>query len=156
MGQADPFASRCSVKGSREQKIFIWLAHCGNSIGFTNRAWGKNREERKEWIKEGTRLSFPPYSSLGLDLPVKPMRLPQWASQIKIFCSRNPFTLQRDAKGSAWPIPLDSNKVYTGISQHDFCMRTVTDVNRFPLNMRNFTPKFRTRKTEGNNPANYL
>jgi hypothetical protein len=26
MGQADPFASRCSVKGCREQKIFIWLA----------------------------------------------------------------------------------------------------------------------------------
>jgi hypothetical protein len=44
----------------------------------------------------------------------------------------------------------------TGISQHDFCMRTVTDVNRFPLNVRNFTPKFRTRTTEGNNPANYL
>ncbi len=45
---------------------------------------------------------------------------------------------------------------YTAISHHDFCMRTVTDVNRFPLNVRKFTPKFRTRTTEGNNPADYL
>ncbi len=36
-----------------------------------------------------------------------------WASQIRSGCSRHPFTLQRDAKGSAWPIPFHWNKVYT-------------------------------------------
>jgi hypothetical protein len=78
-----------------------------------NRARGKEREKRKVWSPLFFILSFPPYSSLGHDLPVNSMRKPHRASQIKIFCSRHPFTLQRDAKGSAWPIPLDLNKVYS-------------------------------------------
>ncbi len=35
MGQADPLAARCSVKGCREQPLFIWLARCGCSLGFS-------------------------------------------------------------------------------------------------------------------------
>ncbi|KZS08019.1 Uncharacterized protein APZ42_028150 [Daphnia magna] len=34
MGQADPLAARCSVKGCREQPLFIWLARCGCSLGY--------------------------------------------------------------------------------------------------------------------------
>jgi hypothetical protein len=33
MGQADTLAARCSVKGCREQPLFIWLARCACSIG---------------------------------------------------------------------------------------------------------------------------
>jgi hypothetical protein len=33
MGKADPLASRCSVKGCREQQIFIWLARFGCKLG---------------------------------------------------------------------------------------------------------------------------
>jgi hypothetical protein len=33
MGQADPLAARCSVKGCREQPLFIWLARGGCSTG---------------------------------------------------------------------------------------------------------------------------
>jgi hypothetical protein len=35
MGQADPLAARCSVKGCHEQLLFIWLARCGCSLGFS-------------------------------------------------------------------------------------------------------------------------
>jgi hypothetical protein len=35
MGQADPLAARCSVKGYREQEILFWLAPCGIVIGFS-------------------------------------------------------------------------------------------------------------------------
>jgi hypothetical protein len=40
-----------------------------------------------------------------------PSLQPHRASQIKSGCWRHPFTLQRAARGSAWPIPLDTNKV---------------------------------------------
>jgi hypothetical protein len=40
-----------------------------------------------------------------------PSLQPHRASQIKSGCSQHPFTLQRAARGSAWPIPLDTNKV---------------------------------------------
>jgi hypothetical protein len=37
MGQADPLAARCSVKGCREQEFLFWLAlaPCGIVIGFS-------------------------------------------------------------------------------------------------------------------------
>jgi hypothetical protein len=50
MGQADLFASRCSVKGCREQKIFIWLAHCGNRIGFTGKSCPREGKGEKEKV----------------------------------------------------------------------------------------------------------
>ena len=54
MGQADPFASRCSVKGCREQKIFIWLAPqymdirlVGLIVPEGRKGWkGKNEKKR--------------------------------------------------------------------------------------------------------------
>jgi hypothetical protein len=35
MSQADPLAARCSVKGCREQPLFILLGRCDCSIGFS-------------------------------------------------------------------------------------------------------------------------
>jgi hypothetical protein len=35
MGQANPFASRCSVKGCREQEILFWLPPCGMGLGLS-------------------------------------------------------------------------------------------------------------------------
>jgi hypothetical protein len=60
MGQADPFASRCSVMGCREQKILFGSAH-GVALRTcrVNRARGKNREERKVWSPLFFILSFP-------------------------------------------------------------------------------------------------
>ncbi|KZR97801.1 Uncharacterized protein APZ42_007122 [Daphnia magna] len=40
MDQANPLAARCSVKGCREQPLFIWLTRCGCSLGFSTVADG--------------------------------------------------------------------------------------------------------------------
>ncbi len=37
MGQADTLAARCSVKGCREQKIFIWVARYYMKLGKTQK-----------------------------------------------------------------------------------------------------------------------
>jgi hypothetical protein len=85
--------------------------------------------KRKEWKKEGTRLDFPflPILPSGTINPTSLISMYCGASQIKIFCSRHPFTLQRDAKGSAWPIPFHWNKVYSW----SLCMyRAHTDTHK--------------------------
>jgi hypothetical protein len=48
MGQADPLAARCSVKGCREQEILFWLAPCGIVIGFSGKSCPREEKGGKE------------------------------------------------------------------------------------------------------------
>jgi hypothetical protein len=52
MGQADLFASRCSVKGCRGQKICIWLAHWCSRIDFTGKSCPREGKGGKERMKK--------------------------------------------------------------------------------------------------------
>jgi hypothetical protein len=48
MGQADPLAARCSVKGCHEQEILFWLAPCGFRICFSGKSCPREEKGEKE------------------------------------------------------------------------------------------------------------
>jgi hypothetical protein len=52
MGQADPFASRCSVKGCLELKIFIWLAPQYMNLGLSGKSCPREGKGGKERMKK--------------------------------------------------------------------------------------------------------
>jgi hypothetical protein len=72
MGQADPFALRCSVKGCREQEFLFWLAPCGMGRMWDECARGKKREERKAGPLFSSFFPFLPFLPSGT---INPKRL---------------------------------------------------------------------------------
>jgi hypothetical protein len=59
MGQADPLAARCSVKGCHEQEIFILLAPCGMRIGFSKKSCPREEKGRKGKNEKNRGPDFP-------------------------------------------------------------------------------------------------
>jgi hypothetical protein len=52
MGQADPLAARCGVKGCREQEILFWLAPCGMVIVSPGKSCPMEEKGGKERMKK--------------------------------------------------------------------------------------------------------
>jgi hypothetical protein len=113
------------------------------------RSQGRKRREGKNEKNRGSDFSFLPFlpsDQFSEDFSEKPCEQPHGASQIKSGCLPHPFTLQRAAKESALPIPLNTYKVYRTIKklktkrQHFFI-----DSPIFPHKTHKINQKFRKK-----------